>query len=690
MSLKPTEVFKAFLKRWFFIALALGIFLMLCRITALFYYGEGFRYLRDNPGDLGRAFFMGLRFDLVTLSYGMVPPVLAYLLWLFFPGPGSAKILTWFERVWFVFVISIVAAITLMDLGYYSYFQDRINVLIFGFFEDDTMALIRTFRKNYPFFTILAASGVTLLALGSAAARVFSEKNYIDQGHRPQSYLSFKVIGIYLLLIPLIGLGARGSIGLFPLHEIDAAVSPDPFLNYLAYSGVHGLHRAVKVRREHNEVWNKNGLFYGYGRWQEAAADLFAVPVDQLPNDPIELLSQKTPKNDWAEKTKPHVVVIMMESWGGYWMSWQSPEFNVLGELEKHFETDNVLMNFLPSMTATIGSLSALMVSTPHRPEGNFLTESRYMQVPFRFAPAKQFKRAGYKTRFLCGGGIGWRTVDRFAKIQSFDSIEGDFAIESRYGKIDQHDWGIYDQDLFRYIEDTLKEATEPQFIFVMTTTNHPPYQVPDDYQALPLKIPEALQSQLVSDEQLSNDRFRVYQYSNRMLGQMMDRIKASPLGDKTIMAVTGDHGFLLKNFGEDELLQKWQTPLYLYMPKETFRKIPVDTFGGHIDIMPTLFDLSLSEFQHFSWGQSLLSENSKPVATHYSRLAFSAAGAVIADQNSSQYFTWAEKYKKLARDPAPTVELEALNKRYRAMMGLTDYFYEFELEVAKGAAAAQ
>lgn len=684
MAMTPVQVFRSWFTRWFFIAAALGIFLLACRLTALFYYGGGFAYLRDNPVDLGRAFLMGTRFDIVTLCYVLVLPVLSYLLWLFFPGTVSARLLTWFERIYFVFVVFAVIAITLVDLGYYSYFQDHINVLIFGFFEDDTMALIRTFRKNYPFFTILAATLVFLLALASGSARLFRERNYLDSGPRRQRHLSFKVIFLYVLLIPTIGIGARGSLGLFPLHEIDAAVSPDPFLNYLAYSGVHGLHRAIKVRQEHNQVWNTNGLFYGYGRWQEAASDLYDIPVNELPNDPIELLAQRTPKNEWAEKTKPHVVVIMMESWGGYWMSWQSPEFDVLGELAPHFKADNVLFNFVPSMTATIGSLSALMVSAPHRPEGNFLTESRYMQVPFRFAPAKHFKRAGYKTRFIYGGGIGWRTVDRFAKIQSFDTIEGDFAIESRYGKIEKHDWGIFDHDVFRYIEDTLNEATEPQFIFVMTTSNHPPYQVPSDYQALPLTIPPALAEVLVSDAQLSADRFRVYQYSNRALGQLMDRIKASPLGARTILAATGDHGFLLKNFGEDELLQKWQTPFYLYTPPAAFRKIPAETFGSHIDIFPTLYDLALSDFSHYSWGHSLLNPELPHRAFHYSRLALSSAGAVIAERDNPVYLEWENKFTKLRRVDQPSEDLRTLNKRYRAMMGLTDYFFEFELEVSK------
>jgi hypothetical protein len=36
-----------------------------------------------------------------------------------------------------------------VDFGFYSYFQNHINILIFGIFEDDTKALFSTLAKNY-------------------------------------------------------------------------------------------------------------------------------------------------------------------------------------------------------------------------------------------------------------------------------------------------------------------------------------------------------------------------------------------------------------------------------------------------------------------------------------------------------------------------------------------------------------
>ena len=42
--------------------------------------------------------------------------------------------------------------IQLIDFGYFSYFHDHINVLIFGIIDDDTVAVMKTIYANYPIF----------------------------------------------------------------------------------------------------------------------------------------------------------------------------------------------------------------------------------------------------------------------------------------------------------------------------------------------------------------------------------------------------------------------------------------------------------------------------------------------------------------------------------------------------------
>jgi hypothetical protein len=57
-------------------------------------------------------------------------------------GPGRLRFIS--------LNVLLVIFISAVDFIYYSFYQDRINVLIFGFFEDDTIALIKTIWRNYP------------------------------------------------------------------------------------------------------------------------------------------------------------------------------------------------------------------------------------------------------------------------------------------------------------------------------------------------------------------------------------------------------------------------------------------------------------------------------------------------------------------------------------------------------------
>jgi phosphoglycerol transferase MdoB-like AlkP superfamily enzyme len=95
-----------------------------------------------------------------------------------------------------------------------------------------------------------------------------------------------------------------------------------------------------------------------------------------------------------------------------------------------------------------------------------------------------------------------------------------------------RNQWGVYDEFLFEHLFKRLSENSEkPKFIFVMTTSNHPPYSLPGSYKPLSLNVSPAMQKDIIGDQQLAKMRFATYQYSNDAAGKFLDRLKKSPLG---------------------------------------------------------------------------------------------------------------------------------------------------------------
>ena len=158
-----------------------------------------------------------------------------------------------------------------------------------------------------------------------------------------------------------------------------------------------------------------------------------------------------------------------------------------------------------------------------------------------------------------------------------------------------------------------------------MTTTNHPPYSLPADYKLLPLNISPELRKDITGDMKLAKMRFETYQYSNNKLGELISRIKASSLGKNTIIAVTGDHNFWSVFDHPKERYLDWTVavlPLYSRKPKAPrYRQGHVRL---HLDIMATLYNLSLSGQQYASLGGDMLDKNTKHIAFNVDGLVMS------------------------------------------------------------------
>ncbi len=464
-------------KRSLFILFPLHLVLLLLmtlnRLGLLICFNPGL--LNPPHPDLFKGFWMGIRFDLSLLSYFTL---LSFLLVLCL---RNEKILRPFLIFYWLTTISFIAVLFAIDYGFYSFFQDHINIMFFGFFKDDTWALIRTFWKNYPFVSIIVCAVISVFVVYAGLKKYFSALQL-------ESLKSARSVISAILTILVLSLTARGSLGLFPLSNQDTVISNESFINFLAFNAGHSFYRATRLFKDQNKKWNMNAETYGYSDLQTAISDYRRTSFGDAPApakpgvSPFQQMLRKTSLTSMKEP--PHVVVIMMESFGSYWIKYNSEQFDLLGPLKKHFEEDSLLLNSLPNAGSTIGTLSSFMMGFPQRVQGPFLTESENLNSSFPSGIGNPYLKNGYQTRFIYGGNPGWRDINKYALKQGFQTVEGAVEIKNKLSaeklkNFEEHDWGIYDEDLFEYALNELKTATKPQFILIMTTTNHPPYQLP-------------------------------------------------------------------------------------------------------------------------------------------------------------------------------------------------------------------
>ena len=185
-------------------------------------------------------------------------------------------------------------------------------------------------------------------------------------------------------------------------------------------------------------------------------------------------------------------------------------------------------------------------------------------------------------------------------------------TLKSHYPEAESGTWGVPDEFMFRYAEKELAQAEKsgkPVFIMMMSVTNHPPYRLPAPHQAKNFRLTEQEKQRLTalaSGKEL-NEIFNTFRYSNDQLGRFIGRAKT--IAPDTIIAATGDHNMRAIGYPEpNETALGHSVPFYLYIPPayRTHAAYHPERAGSHKDILPTLYNLSLSKARYYQTGCNL------------------------------------------------------------------------------------
>lgn len=641
--------------------------------------------------DILNAFARGFRFDLSALAY----ITLLFIPFTFFRKTPNFIFKTglFVHRILLYFWI----AINISDILFYSFYTDRFNLIVFGFLDDDTTGLFKIFWKNYP------ALKITAIVIFLCILAYLSSQKFISQKKIEILNTNWKIKTILVLILVLC---ARGTLSMFPLGPDYAVISSIPFINHLSYGTGHALMRAAKLRSEQNRLgansWNSNLNEFGYApstpqNEDQAFEDFFNKKIESpvSENSRYNLMKFQTPHEKTNEQIK-NVVLVVMESWGGYgFVGSRPPEFDLIGKMRKHLKEDFFNLNFLANTHGTAGSLSCILGGIPQRAISPFLTESSYLNTPLSTSPALTYKKQGFETHFLYGGNPGWRDMNKYALAQGFDFIEGEIEVKKTLKENDipsagAHDWGIYDEDLFNYIKIKLNEHPEKNKLYVvMTTTNHPPFELPLHYDESTIthqvQADRYSEGSRLMDKNLAQKRFKTFRYSSDALANFIDLIRSSPLQNSTLVAATGDHSSWLVNFESNEDFTKDAVPFYIYVPVSVRKALNLDknifqnNFGGHMDIWPTLYSLSLNHVEYESFGSNMFNKKDLSFALNDSRLIASYEAAVLVHNGKKTSYYIRENNDRNLYSPSEIKNKthEQLELKYKSLMGALDsYLY--------------
>jgi phosphoglycerol transferase MdoB-like AlkP superfamily enzyme len=164
----------------------------------------------------------------------------------------------------------------------------------------------------------------------------------------------------------------------------------------------------------------------------------------------------------------------------------------------------------------------------------------------------------------------------------------------------------VNDEQLYRFILETVDDES-PSFNLVLTTTNHPPYDIDVYGMGFPLR---EVPPELAEDFEGGNTDLLMlghHWYSDRAVGEFADGVmKRLP---RSLIAITGDHWSRRFPGPRPGLYHASSVPLVLYGPEVLEGvEVPGELAGSHLDIGPTLVELAApAGFRYFTIGRDIL-----------------------------------------------------------------------------------
>lgn len=537
--------------------------------------------------DLAAVAVQGLRFDL------KVSAIAGALLFLILPWV-SLRI----QRRMVAVVVFLFVLLSFINLHYFGFYKTPFDSLVFGLIEDDTLAVLTTIWRDFPVLITLVLVG--LISWASLALHV-----HLWMRVQPDALLQARPVVVKVLIVLMVFLAlllaGKGTLRAMALQRQNLSVTASQFLNDMVPNGVIALKYAWDSRGFSQNLQNPLAGVRAMGfDSAQAAAQVLGLPHES--DSAIRAALTMHPPLP-AGTPKKNLVFFLMESFSAEPIRYQSASFDVLGRMAPTMDKACHFHNFDSAQPGTHPSLEAILFSTPITP----LTLGDVGRKPIPWAIPAIVKQAGYQTLFVTSARAGWRDLDRILKVQGFDEVVDANTLKQAYPDATLGIWGVWDSYVFKYLSKRMVQqaADKPLFVFVLTSTNHPPYDLPADYQRIPRDM---AQWKGETNSEFLQANLDSYHYAADLLGGFVQEVQSGPLKANTLVAATGDHN--VRSFG-----------LYADASRRhLLRQVPFLIWGqgldcgpqqalpaSHRDMFDTLLPLAGIEGAYVNSGRNLL-----------------------------------------------------------------------------------
>lgn len=225
------------------------------------------------------------------------------------------------------------------------------------------------------------------------------------------------------------------------------------------------------------------------------------------------------------------------------------------------------------------------------------------------FSLPRKLKENGYSTMAMHGYKPGFWNRSVVYKNLGID----EFYSMSNMDRTETLGMGISDKSFFRQAVDKLEEQKKPSFTFLITLSNHFPY---DNDKSFYGNFDVGIYK-----DTLIGDYLESVHYADEALGEFIEALQSNGVLKDSVLVLYGDHHGIPKDNREElaqflgkeslstmEWLQLQKVPMIIKVPG--VEPMEVHTVGGAVDLMPTLLNiLGVDATERLGFGRDLINE---------------------------------------------------------------------------------
>ncbi|MBR4641166.1 MAG: sulfatase-like hydrolase/transferase [Selenomonadaceae bacterium] len=497
----------------------------------------------------------------------------------------------------------IFSLLFMLRFPYYRAFQSTFGMEVVQGFHDDLWSIIVMMFQEYGIlWRFFVALILTIICIAALSRLLFMKTFPLPELVGKAKIAGFSaglVVGIFLF-----GLFVRFG-GSFTyangLNWENAGVTTDDFLNECILDDAQALYRAraMAKRMEAGEIFgvDANKIL--------ESAQIVAVNHELNETNLAPYLERKA-AGERIQKPK-HIFIILGETFMQWPMLGKYDELLVAEGIKSLIAEENCYYsrNFMPNGDFTSTAITGLVTGLPDvNIKVNY--QARTYEKLYITSMAPAFKGLGYNVDFWYGGMPTWDSIAKMSLAQGFDNFYGypDFNAPK------QTTWGTKDENLFNALLAHLTDEP-PTVHLIMTTTNHPPYNLDlaaEGYDAQ--AVTEALKKlPNVDDANQLAIELGHYWYMDEVITNFIRA--AHEKFPESLFVVTGDHAVRCDPSTHPTIFEHQSVPFVLYGAGITKGILPPDAVGDHISIVPTLIELiAPKDFAYYSIAPSLFNSD--------------------------------------------------------------------------------